>query len=117
MSLKDTLAALSPKDSDATLAKIWKDFKGTVYFEALLLALGDLRESALAAASDPRSPADTVRHSAGRLYAVSEILSFMKQATTFRIDDAFYNEPLVDALDAEDNTALEPEEDPLIERK
>lgn len=116
MSLKESLSGLSPQDSDSALAKLWKDFKGTQYFEALLLALEDVKNAAAASCADPRSTPDVLRHSAGRLYAVDELLHFIKAALNFKLDDALY-EPLSDTLGGEDNAAFESEEDPLLARK
>jgi len=105
--LKARLDGMRPQESDAELARLWKEFSTTPYFEALLLEVDNIRERLLSQVVVP-GITDTARcHAAGGLNAMQYLVQTIKAALHFNASEAVYSDPRSIETDTSDPIASE----------
>jgi hypothetical protein len=105
--LKARLEMLKPGEADAELALLWKQFADTPYFEALLLAVDDMREKLLTAVVSPNVTDQARCHSAGGLNALQFLVQTIRAALHFNASEAVYSDSGAIQTDTSDPIATE----------
>lgn len=90
MQLAERLRGMTPAESDAYLAAIWRQFVASEPFEALHFALLEIAEQANGLLLSPTAEDRARAHAAGQVTAIRRLLATIQQNSTFDPSKAQY---------------------------
>jgi hypothetical protein len=91
--LAQRLSEMTPGDSDAYLSNIWKQFRTTEAFEALMIMMLQANKEAEQALLDPNTEDRKRAHAAGQCASIKRLVTSIQAAISFDPTTAEYHQP------------------------